>query len=42
MESLDFYQKEFNKYLRGISFLNEPKDLYNPINYILKNGGKED
>jgi geranylgeranyl diphosphate synthase type II len=40
MESLDFYQKEFNKYLRGISFLNEPKDLYNPINYILKNGGK--
>ena len=39
MESLDFYQKEFNKYLRGISFLNEPKDLYNPINYILKNGG---
>jgi len=40
MLSIETYQKEFIDYLNRFSILREPKNLYNPIEYILKLGGK--
>ncbi len=34
------YQKEFLNYLESKNWINEPKNLYEPIDYILKLGGK--
>jgi len=40
MLSIETYQKEFIDYLNRFSILREPKNLYNPIEYILRLGGK--
>ena len=40
MLTIETYQKEFIDYLNRFSILREPKNLYNPIEYILKLGGK--
>ena len=40
MLSIEKYQKEFSDYLREYMAFNEPKNLYQPIEYILKLGGK--
>ena len=34
------YQKEFLNYLESKNWIEEPKNLYDPIDYILKLGGK--
>ena len=34
------YQKEFLQYLESKEWVQEPKNLYEPIDYILKLGGK--
>jgi geranylgeranyl diphosphate synthase type II len=34
------YQKEFLQYLESKEWVQEPKNLYEPIDYILKSGGK--
>ena len=34
------YQKEFLSYLEAVNWIHEPKNLYEPIDYILKLGGK--
>jgi geranylgeranyl diphosphate synthase, type II len=40
MQSLVDYQSLFQKYLSDNGFSNEPKELYEPVNYILSIGGK--
>ena len=40
MLSIEKYQKEFLEYLEQYSALKEPKNLYEPIQYILTLGGK--
>ena len=40
MLSIEAYQKEFVEYLNQYYILREPNNLYQPINYILKLGGK--
>ena len=40
MQHIEKYQKPFLKYLEGFTVDREPKNLYNPINYILELGGK--
>lgn len=40
MLSIENYQKEFINYLEEYSSVKEPKNLYEPINYILDLGGK--
>jgi geranylgeranyl diphosphate synthase type II len=40
MLSIEKYQKEFIEYIVNYSTLKEPKNLYQPIDYILNLGGK--
>ncbi len=40
MEHIEKYQKSFLKYLESFTVDREPKNLYNPVNYILELGGK--
>jgi geranylgeranyl diphosphate synthase type II len=40
MQHIEEYQKSFISYLEGFAVDKEPKNLYEPINYILKLGGK--
>ena len=37
---IEHYQKEFITYLESKEWIHEPKNLYEPIDYILKLGGK--
>ncbi|WP_296381127.1 polyprenyl synthetase family protein [Winogradskyella sp.] len=40
MQNIEVYQNSFISYLEGFTVDKEPKNLYEPINYILKLGGK--
>ncbi|MFK7833820.1 MAG: polyprenyl synthetase family protein [Winogradskyella sp.] len=40
MLNIESYQKSFISYLEGFAVDKEPQNLYEPINYILKLGGK--
>ncbi|KJD31771.1 polyprenyl synthetase [Tamlana nanhaiensis] len=40
MQSIDDYRDHFVSFLEKFVTLNEPQNLYNPINYILNLGGK--
>lgn len=40
MHSIEAYQKSFLSYLEDFAVSKDPKNLYDPINYILKLGGK--
>jgi geranylgeranyl diphosphate synthase type II len=40
MQNIEAYQKSFISYLEDFAVAKEPKNLYEPINYILKLGGK--
>ncbi len=40
MQSLDFYQNQFITYLKQSSVSKDPKNLYDPVTYILNLGGK--
>jgi len=40
MQSTEEYQLAFLEYLKGFTKTREPKNLYNPVNYILELGGK--
>jgi len=40
MQNIKFYQEQFLAYLEEYSSLKEPRNLYDPINYILRLGGK--
>ena len=40
MQNIEAYQKSFITYLEDFAVDKEPKNLYEPINYILKLGGK--
>lgn len=40
MEYIEKYQHAFKAYLNGFAVSQEPKNLYDPINYILQLGGK--
>ncbi|WP_340154137.1 polyprenyl synthetase family protein [uncultured Winogradskyella sp.] len=40
MQHIEQYQKSFLNHLEGFTVHKEPKNLYNPINYILELGGK--
>ena len=40
MKELVDYQREFKHHLASYTFSNNPKNLYQPINYILQLGGK--
>lgn len=40
MQHIEEYQKAFLKHLEGFTVHKEPKNLYQPINYILELGGK--
>jgi geranylgeranyl diphosphate synthase, type II len=40
MQSIETYQHKFVEYLEEYSIIKEPKSLYEPIQYILKLGGK--
>ena len=40
MKSIETYQKQFLAYLEAYKFIREPKNLYEPIQYILNLGGK--
>ncbi len=40
MKPIDFYRSEFISYMESKFVLREPVNLYEPINYILKLGGK--
>ncbi len=40
MQPLEFYQIEFEKYLKQCLLFPDPKNLYDPIAYILNLGGK--
>ena len=38
--NISFFQKVFLSYLKGKSLIKEPKNLYEPVDYILQLGGK--
>jgi len=40
MQNISFYQSAFIDYLEAYSSPKQPRNLYNPINYILQLGGK--
>ena len=40
MKSIETYQKQFLAYLEAYKTIREPKNLYEPIQYILNLGGK--
>ncbi|WP_299365340.1 polyprenyl synthetase family protein [Winogradskyella sp.] len=40
MQKIETYQKSFTTYLEDFAVEKEPKNLYEPVNYILKLGGK--
>ena len=40
MQNIEAYQKSFITYLEDFALAKEPENLYEPINYILKLGGK--
>ncbi len=40
MRALEFYQKEFISYLNQQASIKEPRNLYEPVDYILNLGGK--
>jgi geranylgeranyl diphosphate synthase type II len=40
MQNIEAYQKSFITYLEDFAVDREPKNLYEPVNYILKLGGK--
>jgi geranylgeranyl diphosphate synthase type II len=40
MQNIEAYQKSFIKYLEDFAIEREPVNLYEPLNYILKLGGK--
>lgn len=40
MHQLSYYQELINQYFNELSVVKEPKNLYEPINYILHLGGK--
>ncbi|WP_338731918.1 polyprenyl synthetase family protein [Mangrovimonas cancribranchiae] len=40
MQKVQYYQEQFLAYLEVFSKQRQPENLYNPINYILKLGGK--
>ncbi|NRB59852.1 MAG: polyprenyl synthetase family protein [Winogradskyella sp.] len=40
MQNIEAYQKSFISYLEDFTTEREPKNLYEPVNYILKLGGK--
>ncbi|MBC2843596.1 polyprenyl synthetase family protein [Winogradskyella flava] len=40
MQNIETYQKSFIAYLEDFAVDKEPKNLYEPVNYILKLGGK--
>lgn len=40
MQNIEAYQKSFIKYLEDFAINREPLNLYEPVNYILKLGGK--
>jgi geranylgeranyl diphosphate synthase type II len=40
MQNIEAYQESFLKYLEGFTIERKPKNLYEPVNYILKLGGK--
>ncbi|MHA7842093.1 MAG: polyprenyl synthetase family protein [Winogradskyella sp.] len=40
MQNIEAYQESFLRYLEGFTVEKEPKNLYEPVNYILKLGGK--
>jgi geranylgeranyl diphosphate synthase type II len=40
MQNIEAYQKSFTKYLEDFAINREPVNLYEPVNYILKLGGK--
>lgn len=40
MQNIEAYQKSFIKYLEDFAIEREPVNLYEPVNYILKLGGK--
>ncbi|MGO3706236.1 MAG: polyprenyl synthetase family protein [Mesonia hippocampi] len=40
MEDISFYREEFLAYLSAKSIVEQPGNLYDPINYILQMGGK--
>ncbi|WP_299109063.1 polyprenyl synthetase family protein [uncultured Winogradskyella sp.] len=40
MQQIEHYQESFLNHLEGFTVHKEPKNLYNPINYILELGGK--
>lgn len=40
MQNIEAYQESFLKYLEGFTVERKPKNLYEPVNYILKLGGK--
>ncbi len=40
MQKIDFYQREFTNHLKEYSAFKGPKNLYEPIKYILELGGK--
>ncbi len=39
-EKYDAYKKKIDKRINSLVVLNEPKSLYDPVNYILSGGGK--
>ena len=40
MLSIEKYQREFIEYLEEYSIIKDPKNLYEPVRYILQLGGK--
>jgi geranylgeranyl diphosphate synthase type II len=40
MQSISYYQEVISTYFAGLSLAKEPKNLYEPIDYILSIGGK--
>jgi len=40
MKAIEVYQKQFLAYLENYQTTREPKNLYEPIEYILNLGGK--
>ncbi len=40
MQTVQYYQEQFIAYLEEFTKQREPENLYNPVNYILKLGGK--
>ncbi len=40
MQTIEFYQNAFLEYLKSYSTCREPKNLYQPVEYILNLGGK--